>query len=164
MKVPQADDLGKVLLLPKFIESGATDSNALAQVAELAPRQVLYYVEAAEILGFVEREGKKFLLTPRGESFVGSSNKKTRAFEALRQIPIIQEVVKYACENGGVIEKPQITELVENRAGLAPATAMRRANSIFNWLYWASYHFPEFCHCEGEQVRVYCKYGEISGQ
>lgn len=165
MKAPQADDFGKVLQIPLLVKAGSTNSELLAKTSNLTPRQVLYYAEAAEMLGFIGKKDRKYFLTKEGENFANTEEKKIVAFEALKRVPVIALTLQEACKNPeGKITKGHIADLIKSQTGLSDATAARRANSVFNWLYWASYHFPQFSHCEGEKVGVYCQYGQIPGR
>lgn len=161
MQVPQADDFGKILNLTLLINEGLSDPKIISMRINLKHRQVLYYLQAGEILGFLEKQDKFFSLTPIGKVFASSSvNRKEVAFNALKKVPIINEVLKYAYTNKGKINKNEITSIIINHSGLSISTAKRRTNSIFNWLYWISYHFPSFCHCDGDYLKVYYTNGK----
>jgi hypothetical protein len=155
MKVPQADDLQKILSIPEFVATGTVEVSNLVGNLKLNPRQAQYYFDAAEILGLVIREKNKFGLSELGLTYMNPNfDKKITVFKAMHAVPIIQEIIKFAFKkNNLAINREEIKDIIKNQGKLSESTAQRRVSSVFNWFNWLAYHFPNFCYCEDNQIR-----------
>jgi hypothetical protein len=95
-KTPQADRVDRVLALPLLVDKGYSDAAKVAQSQSFDPRQSSYYRRAAESLGLVRLEGKKYELTPLGKLFARSTEPERNRLAALRmaRIPVFHEILE----------------------------------------------------------------------
>jgi hypothetical protein len=139
---PQANDLDKVVDSIKLIGSGADDKTQLAEFFEFEERQGDYYANAGCYLGFVEREGRIFVLTHLGREFVQLESFSDRARSLLSQMltrPTFRAVFNLLIANGfrlENIENAEIAENIETRTPLTGSTPLRRASTVRSWIEW----------------------------
>jgi hypothetical protein len=138
--VPQANDLGRVIL---FVKSLAQGEYFNASSEEITPRQILYYKSAARLLGLVKSNYS--ILTPIG-------NKLAMAATVAEQYQIVAERfetsdcgwawLKY-CEVDSVYDLDSSTAaqfLINMTFGLSENTAVRRATTLKQWVDTFKYH------------------------
>ena len=138
VKVPQADDIQRVMDFVKFVGQGIKNAESIANKLDIDPRQSSYYREAAEILGFLNEE-QPYSLTELGKEFVSlDRTKKTGLTKcALLCNPIVRTIV--ACLQTRVVEsvtKKDIEDLISSISDLRGETVPRRAQTILAWIRW----------------------------
>lgn len=138
VRIPQADELDKVIQVVERAGLGVHDSKGLANLMGFNPRQSSYYREAAEILGFLN-PSKKYYLTDIGRQLlVSDQQKRARLMSAaLIRYPVISAIL--ACLQSGISEevsRKDITALVVAIRHLDQTTAERRAQTIMSWIRW----------------------------
>jgi hypothetical protein len=149
MDIPQADDVEKVCLMPLFIAEGFTTSGKLAKRVGFTSRQALYYTEAAEQLGLVERskaEGKmRFSLTEMGEKVVASRPDRRHELvaEQLMRLPIMKAVFDDLMDNGAgrCLSRDDVAQIIQMNSRLNRTTSYRRAGTVCAWFSWMSSHY-----------------------
>jgi len=130
---PQANDLGKVLLLiDKYNYS--TKKELLFLLELNAERQYDYYVNAAIFLGFIKKENKKKRLTKSGNVVSGESSnfKKERFILELLKHPLIKSVI-FNYKEKTIFE---ILEKFHSFKLLSISTKKRRVSTIKRWVQW----------------------------
>ncbi len=130
---PQANDLGKVLLLiDKYNYS--TKKELLFLLELNAERQYDYYVNAAIFLGFIKKENKKKRLTKSGKVVSGESSnfKKERFILELLKHPLIKSVI-FNYKEKTIFE---ILEKFHSFKLLSISTKKRRVSTIKRWVQW----------------------------
>lgn len=137
--IPQADDYTRIIALVKRIEQGlSVDAEGLG----IAPRQVDYYTQAAQILGLVSAKNR---LLAAG-----------RALLSLQDDPTRRARLALAFENSrcgrawtkwfGVTSLAEVnprsaTEFIAARTDLSGATVGRRASTLETWMdAWMYFH------------------------
>lgn len=139
---PQANDLDKVVDAINLIGSGADDKTQLAEFFEFEGRQGDYYANAGCYLGFVEREGRMFVLTHLGQEFVRLESFSERARSLLSQMltrPTFRDVFNLLVANGfrlENIENVKIAEIIASHTPLTGSTPLRRASTVRSWIEW----------------------------
>lgn len=149
MDIPQADDVEKVCLMPLLVAKGFTTSEKLAKQVGFTPRQALYYTEAAEQLGLVERsrvEGKmRFSLTEMGVKVVTSRPDRRHELvaEQLMRLPIMREVFNALEGRGaeGYLSRDDVARIIQKNSHLNMTTSYRRAGTVCAWFSWMSSHY-----------------------
>jgi len=102
------------------------------------PRQGLYYVQAARILGLVEdvNHSGALALSPYGKAFVRYDRLSQQ--RALRHRMLICEpmrsVIAALIANGGSMDLDELARVLQRLAPLSDSTARRRAHTIVAWL------------------------------
>ena len=138
VKIPQADELDRVIQVIERAGLGVRDSRGVANIMGFNPRQSSYYREAAEILGFLN-PSKKYHLTDTGRQLlVSDQQKRTKLMSAaLIRYPVITAIL--SCLQSEVCEevsRNDIIALVLAIRHLDRTTAERRAQTIMSWLRW----------------------------
>ena len=130
---PQANDLGKVLLLiDKF--QYCTKKELLSMLNLTSLRQYDYYVNAAVFLGFICMKNKRKVLSKSGKTISGESSnfKKERFILELLKNPLIKSVV-FNYKEETVFE---ILEKFDKFNELSESTKKRRVSTISRWVKW----------------------------
>src|SRR5438309_8717366 len=70
MRIPQADDIIKIMDLPLAIAENIDTSKLVAARYGFDERQSNYYLEAAEVLGLITKRGTKYRLTEDGKKYL----------------------------------------------------------------------------------------------
>ncbi|MDE1766298.1 MAG: AAA-associated domain-containing protein [Thaumarchaeota archaeon] len=135
--IPDANDLEKVVLIPKYMESDKITAKKLAEKMKVKPRMAMYYLDAAEMLGVVEREGKSFKATDFVKKLENYSehDKNEIIRHLVNQLPVVKAFSRYL--NSLSITKfttRDVIRFLEYSTDLSPSTAKRRASTIFTWL------------------------------
>ncbi len=99
LDIPQADNVDTICVIPYLISMGSDASESLARQIGFTPRQALYYTQAAEQLGLVERKkgtrvGLRFVLTDLGQKVVKARPDRRHEIiaEQMMRLPIMREV------------------------------------------------------------------------
>jgi DNA adenine methylase len=140
--VPQADDPSKLVALAEGVAEGLNTPGQLAQRFQFDLRQSHYYGEAAEELGFIERErGHGFTLTGLGQKVVrmNTDDAAQVVIERMFALPVFREIAAKVIASGSpaiLAEEipPVITRVSSGRYG--GSTLKRRAQSVTAWLNW----------------------------
>lgn len=138
-RVPQADDLSKVVELPILIEAGIATAQAWSKHYDISPRQGSYYRQAAEALGFVRLEEDRFALTPEGRRYVGlpQDARERLIAERLLRNPLLNAVfvlVRSKGEEG--VGDLEVARMIETRSRLRGSTPLRRAKTVRSYFRW----------------------------
>jgi len=139
---PQADDLDKVVDVVKLIGGGADDKVQLAELFEFDERQGDYYANAGCYLGFVRREGRRFVLTHLGREFVQLESFSERTKSLLSRMlarPTFRALFVLLVANRfglDAIENAKIAEIIASHTSLTGSTPLRRASTVRSWTRW----------------------------
>lgn len=134
--IPQADSLSRVRELVQAVQFGAADATRLQKVMTLHPRHVGYHLHAARILGWLDRQDEALSLTPRGEALLETE------INTDEERAIFRQCITESASIGAVApelldETPPDQDVLQKRieevAGIAPATARRRASTLLRW-------------------------------
>ena len=142
--IPQADDLSKVMELPRQVSLGRSDSRAIAAHFGFTLRQSSYYRQAAEMLGLVKLTGNKYSLTSEGQRFVTLTvpDRNRLMTELLFRHPIMQKVLRGLMSHPGTpVTKRDITNIISRESKLTGTTPPRRAQTILSWFKWVQVNF-----------------------
>lgn len=130
VKVPQADDLGRVLRFVTLVSEGSYPTSDSLGVT---PRQVNYYRSASEILGFIQ--GRR--LTPGGALLARFSGRSRwrHVLEHLTTSEVGAAWIMWSNVENVLDADPRDAEsfLSESVVGLSPATTKRRAATLSSW-------------------------------
>jgi DNA adenine methylase len=140
--VPQADDPSKLVSLAQGVAEGLTTPGEIARRFQFDPRQAHYYGEAAEELGFIERErGHGFTVTELGRRVVlmDTDDAAQTVIHRVFSLPVFREIAGAAIANGSPAISadaipPLIAKVSKGRYG--GSTLRRRAQSVVAWLNW----------------------------
>lgn len=134
--IPQADSLSRVRELVQAVHFGAADAQRLQKVMTLHPRHVGYHLHAARILNWLDRQEENIAITDDGEVLlateVGSDAERAVFRRSIEQSSSIQAVAADLLGD----EPPEqgvLCQRIEEVAGIAPATARRRASTLLRW-------------------------------
>lgn len=134
--VPQADSLALVRrVLEAIAVSPSTAVKDVAEKTKFSERHVRYRLQAARILGFLQREGEPEL-TPRAKRLLatktGSPEEKKQLVSAISHCASVQLIAP------NLLTLPQVDvkklgDRITRLSGLSPATAERRAVVLKSW-------------------------------
>jgi hypothetical protein len=125
--------------LPLAVADGINTPPKLAERYGFDKRQSLYYLQAAEMLGFVLPRKERYQLSALGRRYVALTQpqRKELLSRKMLSMPVmLQVMVNLALSPIHRMTKDQLARLVSSRAGISATTASRRVQSICNWLAW----------------------------
>jgi len=150
--VPQADNLGLVFDVVRFVAEGANSRAAVGRQLDYAYRQGPYYADAAMALGLIQddrfsgRTGRVLSVTALGQSYL--SLPETQRPAEVRRIVLNAPIMKYVAsqlgvtQNGESLPYPLPQSLLDDdevsrvlaRLGTSGSTQHRRAQTLVSWL------------------------------
>ena len=133
LDVPQADNLSRVRAVVDAVASG-DDAEAIALRVSLAPRHVSYHLHAARVLDLVTLD--PLGLTARGRALVQTTPGSAEERAVLRRAVGESSTIRRLAPGLLGPEEPDVERLVgrvRDLAGLALATARRRAQALLRW-------------------------------
>ncbi len=139
IRIPQADDLNKIIELPFRVAEGMDTSDKMAKHFGFDKRQSSYYREAAEILGLVELYRNHYHLTNKGREYIRMPTEIRMKYfsKLLLEFPVINQVfLNLSIERDTPVTKTDVVEILRQNSGLTGSTLMRRTQTIFAWLRW----------------------------
>lgn len=135
-QAPQANSLAEVRLVTDLVVARCDSVEALAAASSLARRQVEYDVQAAELLGLVERSTAGIVATERGKELSQCKPHSAEENQLLRALllesPALAPVAD-AILSPIAPDKSQLARLITKEYGYAESTAARRADTIVKW-------------------------------
>ncbi len=139
LKVPQADDVTKIADIPLAVADGANNLESLSARYGFDRRQALYYFQAAESLGLVQRRKHKYGLSVLGHRYVAltPSKRKEMLVRRMLSLPILVQIVhELLISPIHRLSREQISHMAASRTGISGTTVDRRVQSVFSWLTW----------------------------
>lgn len=134
--IPQADSLSRVRELVQAVQFGAADAQRLQKVMTLHPRHVGYHLHAARILNWLDRSDDAIRLTDAGEALLRTEVGSDAEREVFRAS--IEQSTSIGAVAGDLLdetppEQAVLCQRIQDVAGIAPATARRRASTLLRW-------------------------------
>jgi hypothetical protein len=139
LKVPQANDVAKIIDLPLAVAQGDTDLTQIAKRYDFDRRQALYYVQAAELLGLLQKRGSRYFLSRLGHTYISltPSQRKEAVVRRMISVAIISAVIRELVISPlHRVTRSEMETMVVSRAGISGATVARRVQSMFSWFSW----------------------------
>ena len=134
--VPQADSLSRIRELVQTVQFGATDTARLQKVMTLHPRHVGYHLHAARVLGWLVKDGDGWTVAALGAELVqtapGSQEERAVYRKSIEKSDYLQQIAPNLLAD----EEPEqdlLSLKIQDVAGIAPATARRRASTLLRW-------------------------------
>lgn len=137
-RVPQANDLTKVGLVPFLVAEGFDDAHKLARAFEFTPRQSGYYREAAQLLGLL---GAGFVLSDRGRLFLELEVEERHELmaRAVFELPLFRQLlVELLLSRDRRLTREEVMEILRLNSELSDSTLKRRCATVWSWLSWIS--------------------------
>jgi len=135
--IPDANDLEKVMFVPKYLEDSKITAKKLAKVMNVNPRMASYYLDAAEMLGLVERDDKFYKstdLTYKLDKYP-ESDRNEIIDHLIRELPVVKALFLYLESNSKTkFTIKDVAKFLRYSTDLSPSTALRRASTITAWL------------------------------
>ncbi len=139
MKIPQADDITKVMDLPLAIADGKNTSKLIAKRYEFDERQSNYYLEAVEILGLASRGLTRYRLTEDGEKYLlmDVPQRKLMLIRKMVTVPIVTRIIAdLLVSENKTLQRKDLERLIEESSRVGGSTVPRRAQTIIAWFRW----------------------------
>jgi hypothetical protein len=139
LKIPQADDVIKIIDIPLGVANGASSLADAAQRYSFDRRQALYYFEAAQMLGLIVRTKSKYSLSPLGRQYLalGYSERKRLIIRKMLSLEVCMRILsELVTSPKHAMSHRDIEELVATHAGLSETTLRRRVHTLLNWFAW----------------------------
>jgi hypothetical protein len=134
-EVPQANSLSTVADLLAVIDVGIEDKQGLVNQLRLVPREVDYYKQAARILGFARKRGKRFEISEQGHAFLKVTTPEEKQYilsNAVRDVEVFKTFLRQ--HDPLKLEKAHVVEFLREHTDVGGATIGRRASTILAWL------------------------------
>jgi predicted ATPase len=134
--VPQADSLSRIRELVQTVQFGATDTARLQKVMTLHPRHVGYHLHAARVLGWLCKDDEEWAVAPLGAELVKTAPGSQEERAIYRKSIEASEYLQKIAGNLLADEEPEqdlLSLKIQEVAGIAPATARRRASTLLRW-------------------------------
>ena len=140
MKIPQADDVAKIIDLPLAIADGFDNPEALSSRYHFDRRQASYYLQATEILGLTKRATKgRHALSGRGQRFVDltPTKRKLALVHAMLSLPVMQTILhELAASPSHRLNRSRLSKIASSRTGISGSTVQRRITCLIGWARW----------------------------
>lgn len=139
MKIPQANDIAKVMDIPLAVANGSHSLITIAKRYSFDRRQALYYIEAAEMLGLIDRAKGRYYLTPLGQRFVALEHADRRELIArnMLSLPIIALILsELFVSHHHRVSRGKLEALASVGGRISGSTAKRRGQTLFKWFDW----------------------------
>lgn len=143
LKIPQADDLNKIIEFPFRVAEGIDTAQKTAKYFDFAQRQSSYYREATEILGLVELRGNRYYLTDKGEQYIRLPTPIRMKYfcKLLLEFPVINQIfLNLSLEREKPVTRNEIVEILRQNSQLTGSTLGRRAQTILAWFRWMQHN------------------------
>ena len=136
LDIPQANALDTVRRVIKSVSLGAHTLESVADLTTYSSRHTSYRLHAARILGFLNSEGDRVSLTPRGERLLETdpfSPEERAAFcsaiESSAVIQVLAPDLLTLCPPN----QEELTNRLFQNSRLSKETAERRAGTLITW-------------------------------
>lgn len=139
LSVPQADDVIKIIDIPLAVANGSSTTATAAKRYSFDRRQALYYFEAAQILGFVVRKKRGYILSPLGRKYLalGYPERKLLLIRKMLSLHIVATViVELFLSPKHSLSHHEMEKLISAQVGLSGTTIKRRVRTIVSWFTW----------------------------
>jgi uncharacterized protein DUF262 len=135
-KVPQADELAKVIMTVEAVYNNFRTDQQIADYVGFTDRQGRYYRLATEILGLVENRGNNGTLTTEGEELIvlDEEHRQKRIRTILRDNALFSAILNYIESSEDGRSRSELSEFLGQIIEGAESTIARRYFTIFNWL------------------------------
>ncbi len=156
MKIPQADDVTKIMDLPLAIADKIDNSKLLAKTYGFDERQSNYYLEAAEILGLVSRRQTRYVLTEDGRKYLlmDISQRKLMLIRRMVTVPIVSRLVaELLVSDNRTISKEEVERVIQESSKVGGSTVPRRAQTLIAWFRWLGEETGVF-HIDADSVKI----------
>lgn len=139
-KVPQADELIKVITTVEAVYNDYKTDQNIADYVGFTDRQGRYYRLAAEILGLLQNDNNYATLTKLGEELIvlDDDNRLKKIRTLLKQNILFNKVLNKIEGTEGGLSRPQILSFLSGLIDGAESTIARRYSTIINWLVYCS--------------------------
>jgi hypothetical protein len=137
--IPQANDVNKIIQFPYRVFDGYNTSRKMTDAFCFVERQSSYYRQAAEVLGLVTTNNKKYRITPTGEKLLSLPAEQKSKFvcKLLLGFTIMNEIfLQISVDHNKVITRQDIINILKYRSQLTGDTLARRAQTILAWFRW----------------------------
>ncbi|MEE2757963.1 MAG: ATP-binding protein [Myxococcota bacterium] len=134
--IPQADSLSRIRELVQTVHFGASDTARLQKVMSLHPRHVGYHLHAARVLNWIERADDQWAVTSLGGELIATAAGSQEERAIFRKSISASEYLVAIAPNLLTDQAPEqdlLSLRIQEVAGIAPATARRRASTLLRW-------------------------------
>ncbi|MEE2788215.1 MAG: AAA family ATPase [Myxococcota bacterium] len=134
--IPQADSLARIRELVQTVKFGAVDTARIQRVMTLHPRHVGYHLHAGRVLNWLVKETGGWMVTPLGEQVLATSEGSQEERAVFRTSISESIYLKKVAPDLLADDEPEqdlLSQAIQDVAGIAPATARRRASTLLRW-------------------------------
>ena len=138
MKLPQANDVGRIMEIIEIVGMGSNDSKKVAKKIGFDVRQSSYYRDAAEILGFLDPRNP-YHLTDLGRQYLvsGQQDREKMMLAALYRFPLISIIIScLESELVKIASRQSLEDLSEKITKLDRTVVVRRTQTVLAWIDW----------------------------
>lgn len=135
--VPDANDLEEVISLIYDLENDITSVDRVSSLMRVTPRMAKYYLDAAEMIGILERQDSLYKITELGRKIKRYSDEdQIRIVEqSMVNLPVFKSFLIYLkATNKTRFRMKDIANFLDNNTTLSTKTSHRRASTLASWL------------------------------
>lgn len=135
--IPDANSLNKVRTITQYMGENRISVTKLASKMQLSTRMTQYYLDAAQMLGIVEKKGKYYFPSKLSLKIhrYSDDDKSGILQETLLELPIVKAFLLYMKNiSRSKFIKKDIAKFLETHSNLSYSTAFRRSSTIAAWL------------------------------
>ncbi len=135
--VPDANDLEEVISLIHDLEIDITTVDRTSSLMGVTPRMAKYYLDAAEMIGLLERQDSNYKITEFGRKIKRYSDEdQIRIIEqSMVNLPVFKSfLIHLKATNKTRFRMKDIANFLDNNTNLSPKTSHRRASTLASWL------------------------------
>jgi hypothetical protein len=133
---PQADDPRRIIDVVVGVAADLATYDAITLANDFAERQARYYTAAAEYLGLIALDRRRFTLTPAGRRFVAAT--RSDRWLQLARAMLCRRAVRTVVDArlAGASDAVAQRALRKRRPELGGTTIARRVATVDRWLAW----------------------------
>ncbi len=135
--IPDANDLDKILSIPSYCENKKINAKTLAKSIDVTPRMATYYLDAAEMLELIKKNGNYYTPTDLFNKLEKYSNRDYEEIikSQIKKLSIVNAFFSHLqCNKKTRFTTNDIAKFLQSSTDLAQSTSRRRANTISSWL------------------------------
>lgn len=156
-KVPQADELNKVILAVEAVYQECKTDQEIADYIGFTDRQGRYYRLAAEILGLLKNDRNYASLTQTGTELIvlDDSNRIKKIRTILKENILFKTILDEIDKFPEGISRGELSNFLKENIEGSESTIERRLSTIINWMVYSSLVIIDFRGVGDERDTVY---------
>ena len=135
--IPDADNLFDVVFIEQYFTKKDNTIDSIAKSMDVNPRMARYYLDAAEMLGIIQRKGNCYFSSDLSKKIFSytDDDKHEIIKQLVTDLPVIKALLLFLESEGRTkFSKIDIIKFLLRSTDLSKTTASRRASTISTWM------------------------------